>query len=86
MRAIFEALFGLHPVAPVVFLLIMANGLLAPAVLMAVAKLPYDIGKVRAMPKAGNRAAKYAYYSWLSFAAAALAAIAVLIAARLAVS
>ncbi len=83
MRTVFEVLHAVHPLAPALFLLVMANGLLAPALLAAVAKVPYDIGKVRALAKAGNAAAKYSYYSWLLFAACAVAVVVAILVATL---
>ena len=83
MRTVFEALYTLHPAAPVLFIVVMANGLFAPALLTAVAKVPYDISKVRALAKQGNFAAKYSYYSWLLFAVCAAALVAVTLAAAL---
>jgi len=83
MGTVFEVLYALHPFAPALFIGIMANGLLAPALLAAVAKVPYDIGKVRALARAGNFAARYSYYSWLLFAATAVATVLAILLAKL---
>ena len=83
MRTVLEVLYALHPLAPVIFVVVMANGLLAPALLAAAAKVPYDISKVRALAKQGNFAAKYSYYSWLLFAVFAAAVVAAMLVARL---
>ena len=83
MRTVFEVLYALHPLAPAIFLIVMANGLLAPAILTAVARVPYDLSKVRALARAGNSAARYAYYSWLLFAACAVATVLAILVATL---
>ena len=83
MGAFFVILYALHPMAPVVVLLVMANGVLAPALLHSLAGVPLDIRAVRQLAKSGNQAAVYAYYSWLTFAAAGVALVVVVVAAKL---
>jgi hypothetical protein len=70
MKLIFSSLYDLHPAMPVVWFLLLANGLLAPAIYCALAKLPYDISRVWHAAREGRNGAKYAICSWVVFIAA----------------
>ena len=68
MKAVFIALYAVHPVAPLLFLLILGNGMLAPALYHAMAKVPFSIEAIQERAKGGSLSARYAYYSWLLLA------------------
>jgi hypothetical protein len=80
MEAVFNLLYAASSITPVAFLVVMANGLLAPAIYTIRRKLPYSIGIVRAHAKEGKPNARYAYYSWLVFAGISGAVVLVLLA------
>jgi hypothetical protein len=67
MGTIFAVLYAIHPLMPIVFLALMFNGLVVPAICVWRKRLPMDIGAIRAKAKRGDSLAKYAYLSWLAF-------------------
>lgn len=72
MTAVLHALYALHPVVPLLFLLLMGNGLLATAVYGLATGAPLDIGLIHRKARAGDGWAQYAWVSWLMFAASVL--------------
>jgi hypothetical protein len=80
MEVVLKVLHAVSPLAPIVFLFVMANGMLAPVIYMLRHKLPYNICIVRAHAREGRPNARYVYYSWLAFAVVAGAIVLVLLA------
>jgi len=76
MKFIFNPLYDLHPALPIIWCLLLANGLLAPAIYSAIAKIPYDIGRIWQLARDGSAGAKYAVLSWAVFAIATVGAFA----------
>ena len=75
MKYIFGPLYDLHPALPIVWLLLLANGLLAPAIFCCLAHIPYDVTKIWQAARSGDKGAKYAFWSWAILVAATLAAL-----------
>jgi len=73
MKYIFNPLYDLHPLLPIFWLLLLGNGLLAPAIFSTLAKIPYDIGKIWRLARDGSKGAKYAVWSWAVLVVATLA-------------
>jgi len=82
VATIFAILYSIHPVAPILFLVVMANGMLTPALLHAFAGVPIDPREARKRAKAGSSAAAYAYYSWLVFAVVGASLVVVVVVAK----
>jgi hypothetical protein len=79
MGAVFNVLYAVHPLAPVLFLALMLNGLLAPAIYAWRRHIPLDIGQIRTRASTGESFAKYAYLSWLVFLVPAVSVAGLLI-------
>jgi len=76
MSTIFQTLYNLHPLLPMVYLVIMGNGLIGPAIYCAVCRVPYDITRILELAREGAHGARYALFSWGFFAVASVLAIA----------
>jgi len=68
MSAVFQTLYNLHPALPLLYLAIMGNGLIGPAIYCAVSRVPYDITRILELARNGARGARYALFSWGGFA------------------
>ncbi|MFN3437291.1 MAG: hypothetical protein ACK41V_06345 [Acidovorax sp.] len=77
MGAIFQTLYNLNPLLPVMYVVIMANGLIAPTIYCAARRIPYDITRVWELVKKGDRGARYVFFSWVVFSIASVFVIAV---------
>ena len=75
MSALFVTLYKIHPIFPLLFLVVLANGMLGPVIYHAVSKVPYNIKVIRVKASEGSLGARYAYYSWLALALASCVAI-----------
>ena len=79
MNSLATALFSVHPLVALAFLVLMANGLLAPALYSWRRQAPYDIGLIRKRARTGERFARYAYFSWLLFVLAGALTVVVMV-------
>ncbi len=74
-------LYQVHPLLPLAYLMVLGNGVLAPAIYCAVRGIPYDIAKIWSLAQRGEIGARYTVISWAAFAAASVLVL-VLYAAR----
>jgi len=81
MQSIFDALYAVHPWVPAGFIVLMANGVLSPAIYCALKGRNPELAFLRQQAKAGRGWAKYAYVSLLAFVATALIFLVLLVAA-----
>ncbi len=81
MSSIFATLFAVHPLAPLLFLVVFANGIAAPPIYFALHKETVNMSALWSRAKAGEAGAMYAVMSW----AALLVASAVIFAVTLTV-
>ncbi|WP_140426758.1 hypothetical protein [Acidovorax sp. Root267] len=72
MTFIFQMLYQVHPLFPLAYLIVLGNGVLAPAIYCAVRGIPYDITKIWSLAKRGQIGARYVVISWAAFAAASV--------------
>lgn len=75
MTIIFEVLYQVHPLLPLVYLVVLGNGLLGPAVYCAVRGIPYDVSKIWSLAKLGQIGATYAVISWAALAAVSISGL-----------
>jgi|GEM_PF-7114882 len=68
MTHIFQVLYQVHPLLPLVYLGVLGNGLLGPAIYCAVRGIPYDITQIWSLAKRGQTGARYVVISWAAFA------------------
>jgi hypothetical protein len=68
MTHIFQVLYQVHPLLPLVYLVVLGNGLLGPAIYCAVRGVPYDIAQIWSLAKRGQAGARYVFVSWAVFA------------------
>lgn len=72
MAFIFQTLYQVHPLLPLAYLIVLGNGVLAPAIYCAVRGVPYDITKIWSLAKRGQIGARYTLISWAAFGAASV--------------
>jgi hypothetical protein len=77
MTQIFHGLYPVHPLFPFVYLLVLGNGLLGPAIYCAVYGIPYDLAQICARARRGHKGARYVVHSWATFAALTVLVLAV---------
>ncbi|CAN7493592.1 hypothetical protein LJR066_003209 [Acidovorax sp. LjRoot66] len=75
MQILFQFFYGIHPLLPIAYLLLLATGLLAPALYCAARKSPYSIALIWSRSKAGDRWAKAVVAVYALFAAVTLLAL-----------
>jgi large-conductance mechanosensitive channel len=66
VSAIFNTLFAIHPIAPLIFLLLLVNAIIAPQAYFLVRKLPVSLSTLFSRAKANDKLALYAVVSWAS--------------------
>ena len=64
MTAIFNTLFAIHPIAPLIFLLLLVNAIVAPQAYFMVRKVPVSLSTLLSRAKENDRLALYAALSW----------------------
>ena len=72
MTFIFQMLYQVHPLLPLAYLIVLGNGVLAPAIYCAARGIPYDITTIWSLAKRGQIGARYTVISWAAFAAASV--------------
>jgi hypothetical protein len=66
VSAIFNTLFAIHPIAPLIFLLLLVNAIIAPQAYFMVRKVPISLSTLFSQAKANDKLALYALLSWAS--------------------
>lgn len=66
MEIIFDELFAIHPWMPAIYIIILSNGLLSPAIYCAKRKLPYSINIIYHDAHAGRPCAIYSICSYFA--------------------
>ena len=74
LQILFQFIYGIHPLLPMAYLLLLATGLLAPALYCAARKIP-SIAVIWSCSKAGDRWAKAVVAVYALFAAVTLLAL-----------
>lgn len=79
MKLAFEVLYAIHPWLPAIYLLLMANGLFAPAIYCALKRLPFSISQVLLHARGGSKAAKYVVVSYAIFLVSSILVLAAML-------
>lgn len=82
MNAIFDVLFSLHPVIPILYLILFALAVLAPAVYFAARDRPVNLFHIFAEARSGKLIPRFIVVVYAAFAASSVAILAIFLLAR----